>query len=71
LGKTMLISHPDGYVSLYAGLGDTFFERGQIVEKGKMIGQASGDQVFFSIFNDGDPADPSQVLRGVKVSDNG
>lgn len=73
LGKTMLISHPDGYVSLYAGLGDTFFERGQVVEKGRAIGQASSDQVFFSIFSDGDPADPSKVLRGdkEKVSDNG
>ena len=48
-GKTVLLDHGDGYVSIYAGLGDIFVLPGAVIRQGSAIGKTNNGPVYFGI----------------------
>jgi murein DD-endopeptidase MepM/ murein hydrolase activator NlpD len=64
----VLVAHPDGYVSEYAHLDDTFalppVKTGQTVTAGQVVGFVgltgitTGPHVHFAVLKDGSPVDP-------------
>ncbi|MCA8836941.1 MAG: peptidoglycan DD-metalloendopeptidase family protein, partial [Proteobacteria bacterium] len=67
-GKTILIDHGSGVLSLYAHLNDMFVKEGQKVAKGELIGhigttgRSTGPHLHFAIGFNGQWIDPITVL---------
>ena len=67
-GKTVTIEHPDGFVSVYAQLGDVNVNEGETVESGSVIGtvaESVGEStkeahLHFELIKDGKCVDPTQ-----------
>ena len=72
MGMTVVISHEDGYTTVYSSLGeDVTVSTGDPVALGQIIGcvgqtalleSAIGDHVHFSVSCDGEPMDPAEFL---------
>jgi len=67
-GKTVMIVHPGGSVTLYGHLSRTDVRSGQNVARGRVIGRAgstgnsTGPHLHFGLFVNGEPADPAPLL---------
>jgi murein DD-endopeptidase MepM/ murein hydrolase activator NlpD len=68
-GKYIILTHPEGFQTLYGHL-DTFrVQKGEIVKQGQRIadmgnsGYSTGSHLHFSIFRRGEPIDPFQYLH--------
>ena len=68
LGKTVIITHANGYKSLYAHLDQITVDCGQTVTSGQPIGTVGRygpldkPYLFFEVIHRGAPADPLQLL---------
>ena len=61
-GKTLMISHADNTVSLYAGLKSYSKKLGHQVNRGESIGLGK-EILFFSLYQKGAPVDPAGVMQ--------
>lgn len=67
-GKTVVIQHASGYVSIYGHLEQFFIEKGEWVENGELIGKlpAVADQgvpaLYFALKKDEQYIDPADVI---------
>lgn len=71
-GKTVMLDHGDGWISLYAhnsallvGVGD-FVERGQIIAEVGRTGNATTEHCHFEIRQGARPVDPLQLLEPLR-----
>jgi murein DD-endopeptidase MepM/ murein hydrolase activator NlpD len=68
-GKYIIISHPEGYQTLYGHLSQFLVQKGQRVGQGHEIarmgntGYSTGSHLHFSIFKRGEPVDPFRYLH--------
>ncbi len=68
MGKYVVISHPDGYETLYGHCGDIFVKEGQSVAQGDVIGVigstgwSTGPHLHFSITKDGEQVNPLDCI---------
>jgi septal ring factor EnvC (AmiA/AmiB activator) len=68
-GQLVIISHGDGYHTLYGNLSRIFFQNGAIIKENAIIGEAGESSalgingVYFEIRHKGKPLDPQQWLR--------
>ena len=68
-GKYVILSHPDGYQTLYGHLDEFLVARGQAVKQGQAIGRmgntgySTGPHLHFSVFHRGEPVNPSRFLN--------
>lgn len=75
-GKTVIIDHGMGLVSLYGNLSSFAVRRGEEVKKGAVIGEtgstglAAGDQVHFAMFLHGQPVIPIEWWDAHWLEDN-
>lgn len=66
-GRYVVIEH-GAYKTVYSNFSDTFIAEGDLVETGQVIGQAGtpdepkGTALFFALFKEGSPVDPSPWL---------
>ena len=66
-GRYVVIEH-GVYKSVYSNFSDTFNTEGDLVQTGQVIGQAGtpdepkGTALFFALFREGSPIDPSPWL---------
>lgn len=74
LGRTVLVEHGEGLVSIYAGLTRVVAEPGQPVEAGTRLGTAGERSLFgqrelyFELRRDGLPIDPVRWFHGTRLS---
>jgi murein DD-endopeptidase MepM/ murein hydrolase activator NlpD len=67
-GKTVIISHPNGFRTLYGHLSRIYVRRGQHVHSGKIIGRvgstgwSTGPHLHFTIWHNGKLINPMKVL---------
>jgi len=63
-GITVIIQHPNDFVTLYSGLDDVFVKRGEKVKTGMRIGLASADKhaLAFELWHNGSPLPPSSYI---------
>ncbi|UPA17769.1 peptidoglycan DD-metalloendopeptidase family protein [Borrelia puertoricensis] len=68
-GKYIIISHNNGFQTLYAHLGSFAVKVGQKVSRGQIIGRmgstgySTGNHLHFTIFKDGKTGNPMKYLR--------
>ncbi len=68
-GKYIILSHADGYQTLYGHLSEFLVRRSQAVAQGQAIGRmgntgySTGPHLHFSIFQRGEPVNPSRFLH--------
>ena len=68
-GKYIVISHNNGFQTLYAHLGSFAVKSGQRVSRGQIIGRmgstgySTGNHLHFTIFKDGKTGNPMKYLR--------
>ncbi|AHH13762.1 peptidoglycan DD-metalloendopeptidase family protein [Borrelia hermsii] len=68
-GKYIIISHNNGFQTLYAHLGSFAVKVGQRVSRGQIIGRmgstgySTGNHLHFTIFKDGKTGNPMKYLR--------
>jgi len=68
-GKYIILSHPEGYQTLYGHLESFQARKGDRVKQGQCIGvmgnsgYSTGSHLHFSIFHKGEPIDPSRYLH--------
>jgi murein DD-endopeptidase MepM/ murein hydrolase activator NlpD len=68
-GKYVIVSHSDGFQTLYGHLSEFQSRRGQSVAQGQVIGRmgntgySTGPHLHFSIFLRGEPTDPFKYLH--------
>ncbi len=68
-GKYVIVSHPEGFQTLYGHLQEFLVRRGQPVSQGQAIGRmgntgySTGPHLHFSVFQRGEPVDPLRYLR--------
>ncbi|MBI3099837.1 MAG: peptidoglycan DD-metalloendopeptidase family protein [Planctomycetes bacterium] len=68
-GKTVVLSHPDGYQSFYAYNSEILVQTGDVVRQGDAIakagttGRAERPTLHFRLFREGTPVDAARVLR--------
>ncbi len=68
-GRVIILSHGNGYSSVYAHNRENLVEVGQRVEKGQVIakmgstGRSTGPHVHFEIRLNGNPMDPMELLE--------
>lgn len=68
-GQLVIISHGDGYHTLYGNLSKIFFQNGAIIKENATIGETGESSalgingVYFEIRHKGKPMDPLQWLR--------
>ncbi|MEL7214862.1 MAG: M23 family metallopeptidase, partial [Pseudomonadota bacterium] len=71
-GKMIKIRHDFGYDTLYAHLHRIRVDRGDIVERGDLIGdmgstgRSTGPHLHYEIHKDGRPVDPINYLRAAR-----
>ncbi len=67
-GKAVIISHPNGFRTLYGHLSRIYVKRGQYVKRGKLIGKvgstgwSTGPHLHFTIWHNGKLINPMKVL---------
>jgi len=62
-GFTIIIQHPNDFISVYSGLADTFASRGDKVTVGQRIGLTSTSVPFnFELWHNGLPLNPSDYI---------
>lgn len=68
-GRYIILSHPEGFQTLYGHLDSFLVRKGQRVKQGEAIGlmgnsgYSTGSHLHFSIFNRGEPVDPFRYLH--------
>jgi murein DD-endopeptidase MepM/ murein hydrolase activator NlpD len=68
-GKYVILSHPEGFQTLYGHLDSFLVRKGQRVRQGESIGlmgnsgYSTGSHLHFSIFSRGEPVDPFRYLH--------
>lgn len=61
--STIVVQHPNDFVSIYGGVGDVFVERGQRVEPGQRIAHTSTRNPFlFELWHNGTSLDPREYM---------
>ncbi len=69
LGRTVILDHSQGHMSLYAHLGEISVEQGDKVKTGQVLGTVgdsgslTGQKLYFEIRVDGKAVDPKPWLR--------
>lgn len=72
-GNYIVISHGNGYTTLYAHLSQRLVSKGDTVKKGALIGyvgstgRSNGPHLHFEIWVNGERTDPLKYFSGVKV----
>lgn len=63
-GITVVIQHPNDFITIYSGLDDVFVKRGEKVKSGMRIGLASGNKfpMLFELWHNGSPLSPSSYI---------
>lgn len=61
-GKTVLLDHGDGYVSVYAGLEQLLVNPGLEVRQGNPVGRLGREPLYFEIRYGATPSDSLQLL---------
>jgi murein DD-endopeptidase MepM/ murein hydrolase activator NlpD len=67
-GKAIIISHPNGFRTLYGHLSRIYVKRGQYVRSGRIIGRAgstgwsTGSHLHFTLWHNGKLINPLKVL---------
>lgn len=63
-GITIVIQHPNEFVSVYSGIADSFVARGEKVNAGMRIGMAMEDRypLFFELWHNGAPLPPTDYI---------
>ena len=67
-GKTVIIRHPSGYLTLYAHLSQIDVKEGQRVKAGDVVGRvgstgrSTGPHLHYEVIRDNKPVDPSKFL---------
>jgi murein DD-endopeptidase MepM/ murein hydrolase activator NlpD len=67
-GKTVIIRHPSGYLTLYAHLSQIDVKEGQRVKAGDVVGRvgstgrSTGPHLHYEVIRDNKPTDPSKFL---------
>ena len=68
-GKTIILAHPKGYVTLYGHLSRILVRRGQIVRQGQLIGKmgstgrSTGPHLHFEIHQNGKLVNPLEMIK--------
>ena len=68
-GKYIILTHPEGFQTLYGHLDAFRVQKGESVKQGQRIadmgnsGYSTGSHLHFSIFRRGEPIDPCQYLH--------
>ncbi len=68
-GKYIILSHSDGYQTLYAHLDTILISKGERVNQGQKVaemgnsGYSTGSHLHFSVFKRGEPLDPLKFLK--------
>jgi murein DD-endopeptidase MepM/ murein hydrolase activator NlpD len=68
-GKYIILSHPEGFQTLYGHLDAFYVKRGDRIRQGQQIGAmgnsgySTGSHLHFSIFRRGEPVDPMRYLH--------
>jgi murein DD-endopeptidase MepM/ murein hydrolase activator NlpD len=68
-GRYIILSHPEGFQTLYGHLDSFLVRKGQRVRQGESIGlmgnsgYSTGSHLHFSIFHRGEPVDPFRYLH--------
>ena len=64
-GSTVVIQHPNGFISQYSGLSHLFVTRGDKVAAGSRIGLASDKMghLVFELWHNGSPLPPTQYVK--------
>ncbi len=62
-GETVVIQHPNDFISVYAGLSDVFVNKGTRVVAGQRIGHtAPGSTFYFELWHKGAALDPKDYI---------
>jgi len=67
-GKTVIIRHPSGYLTLYGHLSQIDVKEGQKVKAGDVVGRvgstgrSTGPHLHYEVIKDNKPVDPSKFL---------
>lgn len=61
-GQTIVLDHPDGYVSVYAGLDGMLANPGTLVPQGRPIGRTGHQALYFAIRHGTRAQDPLALL---------
>lgn len=75
-GNYIVISHGNGYTTLYAHMSKRVAQKGDTVKKGDLIGyvgstgNSNGPHLHFEIWYNGSRTDPLNYFSGVKVDDD-
>ena len=75
-GNYVVISHGNGYSTLYAHMSKRVVSKGDTVKKGDLIGyvgstgNSNGPHLHFEVFYNGSRQDPLKYFSGVKVDDD-
>jgi murein DD-endopeptidase MepM/ murein hydrolase activator NlpD len=68
-GKYLILTHPEGFQTLYGHLSTFRVQKGETVRQGQRIadmgnsGYSTGSHLHFSIFRRGEPIDPFEYLH--------
>ena len=63
-GLTVVVQHPNDFISIHTGLSDVFVKRGDKVSAGTRLGLASSDHypLTFELWHNGSPLDPTEYI---------
>ncbi len=63
-GLTVVVQHPNDFISVHTGLSDLFVKRGDKVNAGTRLGLASSDRypLTFELWHNGSPLDPTDYI---------
>jgi len=68
-GKTVMLAHPKGYVTLYGHLSRILVRKGQVVKQGQLIGRmgntgrSTGPHLHFEIHQNGKLVNPLEMVK--------
>lgn len=63
VGRSVVVQHPNDFVTVYSGLDDVFVDRGDKVVAGQRIGHAAGGRAFlFELWHGGTALDPAEYI---------
>jgi len=75
LGNTIIISHPAGFMSIFAHNDSNLVYSGMFVEKGQLIGyvgetgNSKGPHLHLEMWKNGEVLDPREIILGYKKKD--